>query len=219
MCGKSTLSSECWRGENRVVVKWKGYNSASNSWIPLSDPEQLWITTNSMLGSLEPTENNPLLPCGKTTVIFNLLLQPNWLDYNHLYVFGKSLHQQEYKMLQIGFEAGLCKQQISDVFAKQEAPCVENISLTAIHTFSCFTQWKDKSRLLRWLPEYSRSMQKNLLLLDDCFLGKQNKAEAYYTQGRHNCDTIYMFFSFCFFLFYFLYFLCIIAFPKYFNPN
>ena len=35
-------------------------------------------------------------------------------------------------------------------------------------------------------------MQKNLLLLDDCFLGKQNKAEAYYTRGRHNCDTIYI---------------------------
>ena len=36
-------------------------------------------------------------------------------------------------------------------------------------------------------------MQKNLLLLDDCFLGKQNKAEAYYTRGIHNnCDTIYI---------------------------
>ena len=50
-------------------------------------------------------ENNPLLPrslrglvigkvigksgCGKTTVIFNLLLQPGWLEYNHLYLFGK----------------------------------------------------------------------------------------------------------------------------------
>ena len=50
-------------------------------------------------------ENNHLLPqnirglvigkngCGKTTAIFNLLLQPGWLDYNHWYVFGKSLHQ------------------------------------------------------------------------------------------------------------------------------
>ena len=35
--------------------------------------------------------------------------------------------------------------------------------------------------------------QNNLLLFDDCFLGRQNKAEAYYTRGRHNnCDTIYI---------------------------
>ena len=33
--------------------------------------------------------------------------------------------------------------------------------------------------------------QKNLLLLDDCILGKLNIAQAYYTRGRHsNCDTI-----------------------------
>ena len=35
--------------------------------------------------------------------------------------------------------------------------------------------------------------ENNLLILDDCFLGKQNKAEAYYTRGRHNnCDTFYI---------------------------
>ena len=66
----------------------------------------------------------------------HLLLQPNWLHYNHLYVFGKSLHQQEYKVLQKGFEAGLSKQDISNVFADQEALRVANISpLTAIDTF------------------------------------------------------------------------------------
>ena len=55
--------------------------------------------------------NNPLLPrnirglivgksnCGKTTLLLNLLLQPDWLDYNHLYVFGRSLHQQEYSIM------------------------------------------------------------------------------------------------------------------------
>ena len=60
-------------------------------------------------------ENNPLLPrylrglvigksgCWNTTVI---LLKPTWLDYNHLYVFGKSLHQQEYKVLRKGLDAG-----------------------------------------------------------------------------------------------------------------
>ena len=53
-------------------------------------------------------------------MIFNLLLQPGWLDYNHFYLFGKSLHQQEYKILRKGFEGGLSKQQISNVFNSQE---------------------------------------------------------------------------------------------------
>ena len=64
-------------------------------------------------------ENSPLLPsniraliigkssCGKTTLLLNLLLQPNWLDYNHLYVFGNTLHQQEYQILKKAFESGL----------------------------------------------------------------------------------------------------------------
>ena len=75
--------------------------------------------------------NNPLLPnnirgliigksnCGKTTVLLNLLLQPNWLDYNHLYVFGNTLHQQEYQILKKAFELGLSKQQICNIFRNQ----------------------------------------------------------------------------------------------------
>ena len=43
------------RGKDSVLVKWKGYISAFNSWIPLAELEQLRISTNSMLGSLEPT--------------------------------------------------------------------------------------------------------------------------------------------------------------------
>ena len=35
--------------------------------------------------------------------------------------------------------------------------------------------------------------EKDLLVLDDCFLGPQRKAESYYTRGRHkNCDTFYI---------------------------
>ena len=68
-------------------------------------------------------------------MIFNLLFQPGWLDYNHLYVFGKSLHQQEYKVLRKSLNAGLSKQQISNLFNCQEA--LGNISpLTAIDKFS-----------------------------------------------------------------------------------
>ena len=154
-------------------------------------------------------ENNPLLPqslrglvigkseCGKTTVIFNFLLQPGWLDYNHLYVFGKSLHQQEYKVIRKDFEAGLSKQQISNVFNSQEA--LGNISpLIAIEKYSGARNGTIRADFhddCQNIPDPSAldPTQKNLLLLDDCFLGNQNIAEAYYTRGRHNnCDTIYM---------------------------
>ena len=130
-------------------------------------------------------------------MIFNLLLQPGWLDYNHLYVFGKSLHQQENKVLRKGLEAGLSKQQISNLFNSQEA--LGNISpLTAIEKFSCARNGKVRAAFYddcQDIPDPSAldPMRKNLLLLDDCFLGKQNKAEAYYTRCRHNnCDTIYI---------------------------
>ena len=123
----------------------------------------------------------------------------NWLDYNHLYVFGKNLHQQQCKVLQRGSEAGLSKQQISNVFANQEAPRVANISpLTAIDTFSGARNGKinvDFYDDCQNIPDPSAldPMQKNLLSLDDCVLGKQNKAEVYYTRGRHNnFDTIYI---------------------------
>ena len=67
-------------------------------------------------------------------MIFNLLLQPGWLHYNHLYVFGKSLRQQEYKVLRKGIEAGLSKQQISNVSNSPEA--LGDIPLIAIEKYS-----------------------------------------------------------------------------------
>ena len=36
---------------------------------------------------------------GKSTLLYNLLLKP-WLDYDNLMVFGKSLHQHEYQIIQ-----------------------------------------------------------------------------------------------------------------------
>ena len=55
--------------------------------------------------------NNPLLPlnirglivgkgnCGITTLLLNLLLQSQWSDYYHFYLFARSLHQQQYQIL------------------------------------------------------------------------------------------------------------------------
>ena len=73
--------------------------------------------------------NNPLLPrsirgiivgksgCGKTTLLLNLLLRPGWLDYDNLCVFGRSLFQPEYRILNwlvgLGFNATLTAKVIS----------------------------------------------------------------------------------------------------------
>ena len=74
------------------------------------------------------------------------------------------------------------------MFANQEALRLANIShLTAIDTFSGACNGKIKADFYddcQKIPDPSTldPMQRNLLLLDDCFLGKLNKAEAYYTR-------------------------------------
>ena len=177
-------------------------------WISLTDLEA-WISVSNMLSSQLKTvmKTTPFLPrslqglvigkggCGKTTVIFNLLLQPGWLDYNHLYVFGKRLHQQEYKVLRKSFDGGLTKQKIFNVFSCQEALQSSLIAIekySGVHNGEILANFYDDCQNISD-PSALDPTQKNLLLLDDCFLGKQNKAEAYYTRGRHNnCDTIYI---------------------------
>ena len=163
-----------------------------------------WKTTTSR-------QNSPLLPsnirgliigksnCGKTTLIFNLLLQPEWLDYSHLYVFGKSLHQPEYKIIRKGFEEGLSKRQVSNLFTQQDVLSKANFSpLEAIEQYDGIKEggiianfYDDCTAIPD--PTELNAAERNLLILDDCFLGRQNKAEAYYSRGRHNnCDTIYI---------------------------
>ena len=67
------------------------------------------ITDLSWNENLSKRFNNPLLPrsirglivgksgCGKTTLLLNLLLKPGWLDYDTLFVFGKSYSNQNIK--------------------------------------------------------------------------------------------------------------------------
>ena len=86
------------------------------------------ITDLSWNENLSKRFNNPLLPrsirglivgksgCGKTTLLLNLLLKPGWLDYDSLFVFGKSLFQPEYKILRTAFAEGLPKEYILRLF-------------------------------------------------------------------------------------------------------
>lgn len=158
--------------------------------------------------------NSPLLPksirmlligksgCGKTTVLFNFLLEPNWIDYTVLYVFGNSLHQPTYKLLKKGYQSGLSKEQIANLFSNQSA--LKKNKLTPLTAIDEYTQLhgiqdiKIKTHFYNTCasipdPAELNESDKNLMIFDDCFLGSQNKTEAYYTRGRHNnCDVVYI---------------------------
>ena len=94
-------------------------------------------------------------------------------------MFGKSLHQQEYKILRKGLDAGLSKQQITNLFNGQEA-LGDMSPLTANETFSGVRNGKirgdfyDDCQDIRD-PSALDPTQKNLLLLDACFVGKQKR--------------------------------------------
>ena len=165
----------------------------------------------SWTNRLKKRNNSPLLPsnvrglligksnCGKTTLLLNMLLQSDWLDYDHLYVFGNTLHQQEYQILKKGFEVGLSKKQIANIFKNQnEFDKVKVSPLEVIEQYTGEKKGKIKAEFFENCasipdPAELNVQDKNLLILDDCFLGPQNKAEAYYTRGRqNNCDTFYI---------------------------
>jgi len=76
-------------------------------------------------------KNNSLLPrsirglvigssgSGKTHLLLNMLLQPDFLDNNKLYIFSNSLHQPEYQLLIKGFQNKLAKTHIIGIFRNQ----------------------------------------------------------------------------------------------------
>ena len=157
--------------------------------------------------------NHPLLPrsirgiivgkggCGKTTLLLNLLLRPGWLDYDYLFVFGKSLLQPEYRILKTAFEENLPEECILRLFnmrdeiqnsqvpptlvVKEWAISIKNESNLKCNFFETACDVPD--------PRELNSKDKNLMIFDDLLLEKQNKCECYYIRGRHsNVDCFYL---------------------------
>ena len=108
--------------------------------------------------------NHPLLPrsirgiivgksgCGKTTLLLNLLLRPGWLDYDNLFVFGKSLFQPEYRILKKAFEEELPKEYILRLFNMRDE--IQNSQIPP-------------SRVVQ---EWAKSIKKNLIILISIFI-------------------------------------------------
>ena len=164
--------------------------------------------------SLSQHKNHPLLPGsirsiivgksgdGKTNLLLNLLLKPGWLDYDHLYVFGKSLHQFQYKILKKSFEEGLSKEEITQFFDKQEY--IKNLDVSVYQIIEQIGKCKGKGDIIAEFYENAYSVpdpremnenHKNVMVFDDLMLGKQNICESYYTRGRHNNIELFLHFT------------------------
>ena len=138
---------------------------------------------------------------GKTTLLFNLLLQPDWLDYNHLYIFGKSLFQPEYQILKKAMEEKLPKRVLMNIFDRQEEIKKKNIS--PLYYISQLSKNCNLSSDIQSYfyetgedvpdPKDVNPSNKNLMIFDDLMLEKQATCEKYYTRGRHsNVDCFYL---------------------------
>ena len=157
--------------------------------------------------------NHPLLPksirglivgksgCGKTTMLLNLLLRPDWLDYNNLQVFGRSLFQPEYEILKKAFEEKLPKETILRLFDVKDEIVQRDVSPQLVLEEMAKNSDKRSDIECKFFersddvpdPRDLSTSYKNLMIFDDLQLEKQSKCETYYIRGRHsNVDCFYL---------------------------
>jgi len=129
---------------------------------------------------------------GKTYLLFQMLLEDGFLDYNNLLIFSKSLQQKEYQMLIQGFKHKLTKDQIIRLFdVYNNIDKEENISISA----ACEIATSGEGNII--VSAYKANIdvpnpssldcnKNNLIIFDDVLLDKQRIMEEYYTKGRHN---------------------------------
>ena len=125
--------------------------------------------------------------CGKTNLMLKLLLLPKWLDYQKLFIFGKSLHQPEYKLIKSAFDKGYSKSEILEMFKTTNTNIDQFIKQLPIKRKNkVFVNYFEDSESIPD-PKDINSEDKNLFIFDDVMTNSnQSKAESYYTRGRHN---------------------------------
>src|SRR5207248_6312460 len=142
--------------------------------------------------------------CGKTSILMRMLLEDNLLDYNKLFIFGKSLHQTEYQILKSGFESSLDKSHIVNLFKYNKQinnlnvdptvfPGVVGHLLNDTEKGNISIQFYENSCEIPDPKDFNKN-ERNLIVFDDIMCDKnQSAADSFYTRARHNnIDCFYI---------------------------
>lgn len=141
---------------------------------------------------------------GKTALLMRMLLQENMLDYNKLFVFGRSLHQPEYQILKSGFENNLPKSEIIQILKHNSI--INDLDDKPEHVAAGLGQELEEDEKGDITCEFYEDSgdipdpkdfdknDKNLIIFDDTMTDKNQSAPgAFFTRSRHNnIDCIYI---------------------------
>ena len=141
---------------------------------------------------------------GKTALLMKMLLQENLLDYNNLFIFGRSLHQPEYQLLKHGFQNGLPKSNILEILDNDTM--INELNEKPEYVAAGLAQELDDDEKGDIYCEFYEDPEdipdpnvfdkqdKNLIIFDDIMTDKnQSKPGAFFTRSRHNnIDCIYI---------------------------
>ena len=116
-------------------------------------------------------------------------------------MYGKSLFQPKYKILQYGFNNNLDKECAFNIFNNRKYIKDKDIDPYILIKGICETYSNHNPIKCEFFgngedikdPRGLNSSDKNLMIFDDVLLEKQNKCNGFYTRGRHsNVDCFYL---------------------------
>ena len=132
--------------------------------------------------------------CGKTVLLLNLLLSDS-LDYNRLYIYARSLFQEQYRLIIKGFQKGFSKSQLRILFENQMSldkmlEFIRNYDGLLSHEIE--VQCSEKLSDIPDPADFDTSYN-HLVIFDDVMNDSQTNILKYYTRGRlSNIDSIYL---------------------------
>ena len=131
---------------------------------------------------------------GKSQLLFNLLVQPQFINYDNLVIYTTTVNQDYYQLLLHAFNNGLSKENIISIVQNQNQ--FKGLTIPTIcKTFANVSNSPSNSITITLSdklndipnPDDFQKGKRHLVCFDDCInLVNQTTMEMFWTKGRHN---------------------------------